>query len=213
MSCCRQCIGIEKFFDQKTAEKNLKRYLKRGARKPTQMLIDAIKEHHPVGSLLDIGGGIGAIQLALLQESIEKVTNVDASNGYMEVAKGEAEKRGVFSQIQYEFGDFVDVAEQLEKHTVVTLDKVICCYPDMVDLVRLSSDKSEKYYGLVYPKYNLFTKMFRAFGNTVISLFNKDFRSYLHSNVDVRSIVDKDFKEVYYRTSGVWQIVLFERIS
>ena len=62
MSNC-QCIGIERFFDVKQAKKDLKKYRKNGAQKATKTLINAISSHNINSfSLLDIGGGIGAIQ-------------------------------------------------------------------------------------------------------------------------------------------------------
>ena len=60
---CRQCQGLETFFDTKIASRELKRYHKRGPRKTTRLLIDALCGHDIQGGvLLDIGGGIGAIQ-------------------------------------------------------------------------------------------------------------------------------------------------------
>ena len=41
MGCC-QCQGIETMFDKKTAERELKRYQKKGPTKTTGMLLDAI---------------------------------------------------------------------------------------------------------------------------------------------------------------------------
>ena len=39
---CRQCQGIEEFFDQREAQRDLARYRKHGPHKTTQMLIDAM---------------------------------------------------------------------------------------------------------------------------------------------------------------------------
>ena len=60
---CRQCRGIEQFFDQKEASRELKGYREKGPAKSTQMLIDAIEaDGIEDKTLLDIGGGVGAIQ-------------------------------------------------------------------------------------------------------------------------------------------------------
>ena len=66
MGCC-QCQGIESMFDKKAAKRELKRYLKKGPSKTTIMLLDAVNKVGVQGlTFLDIGGGIGAIQHALL---------------------------------------------------------------------------------------------------------------------------------------------------
>ena len=60
---CRRRHGIERFFDQREAARKLNDYPRNGPRKLTQLLIDAIKEEEVQGqALLDIDGGIGAIQ-------------------------------------------------------------------------------------------------------------------------------------------------------
>ena len=64
---CSQCMGADKFFNDKFARKELKRYRRRGPVRATLRLIQAIKDHDiRESSLLDIGGGIGVIQLELL---------------------------------------------------------------------------------------------------------------------------------------------------
>ena len=62
-----QCQGMETFFDNKTAVGDLKAYRKKGPSKTTRMLIDALKAQGVEDmTLLDIGGGVGAIQHELL---------------------------------------------------------------------------------------------------------------------------------------------------
>ena len=41
---------------------------------------------------------------------------------------------------------------RLPAATIVTLDRVICCYPDMERLVRTSAEKARRLYGAVYPR-------------------------------------------------------------
>jgi hypothetical protein len=50
-------------------------------------------------------------------------------------------------RIAYQQGDFVALAPQLPQADIVTLQKVICCYPDMRALVGLSSARAGKLYG------------------------------------------------------------------
>ena len=133
---CEHCCGADKIFDEKSARKQLKRYLKRGPRKTTRKLIESIlSTMNGASSLLEVGGGIGCVQVELLRNGIERVTNVDASSGYHIVAKELAEKEGFIGKISYHEGDFMDHVKSLEKHDVVVMDKVICCYPHMDDLL------------------------------------------------------------------------------
>ncbi|MBI2171194.1 MAG: hypothetical protein HYU30_04125 [Chloroflexi bacterium] len=84
MNCC-QCQGIEDFFSSRLAARELKHYRKKGPWKTTTMLIEALKREGLSGAtLLDIGGGVGAIQHELLKASAGSATNVDASTAYLE---------------------------------------------------------------------------------------------------------------------------------
>ena len=112
MSCC-QCDGIDKVFSAKVAAKELKAYRKNGPHKATRMLIDALKTEGVEGmTLLDIGGGVGAIQHELLKDGVTTATNVDASSAYGEAAKQEADRLGLGDRVTYHFGDFVALAPQ-----------------------------------------------------------------------------------------------------
>jgi hypothetical protein len=150
-SCC--CQGVDQMFGERTAQHDLRRYRERGPSKPTRMLLEALqREGIERASVLDIGGGVGVIQLELLEAGAERATSVEASTAYLRVARDEAQRRGHAHRIRYETGDFVAVADRVEPADVVTLDRVICCYPDMEALVGRSADRARRLYGLVYPR-------------------------------------------------------------
>jgi hypothetical protein len=60
-------------------------------------------------------------------------------------------------------GDFIDLAEQVPEADAVTLDRVVCCYPDATTLVGASARKARRVYGLVYPRRRLGVRIFTAF--------------------------------------------------
>jgi len=80
MNCC-QCQAIESRFNQKVAAEKLKQYRHKGPEKTTRLLLDALKAESVAGlTLLDIGGGIGAIQHELLKTGLSSATGVEASS-------------------------------------------------------------------------------------------------------------------------------------
>jgi len=93
---CTQCQGIEEVFSQEYVERELSRYRAKGAPKTTRMLTESLKEQGVEGmTLLDIGGGVGAVQHDLLGAGVEQVTGVDASRAYLNAAQAEAQRRGL----------------------------------------------------------------------------------------------------------------------
>ena len=93
MNCC-QCQGIEELFSQEYVAKELSRYRSKGPDRTTRILTEAITELGVEGlTLLDIGGGVGAIQYELLASGVDQATNVEASTAYIEAAREEAQRR------------------------------------------------------------------------------------------------------------------------
>src|SRR5881409_4121058 len=131
-------------------------------------------------TLLDIGGGIGGIQYDLLEAGVREVTAVDASSAYQRAARAEAERRGVSARIQFQLGDFVALAPQVAAADIVTLDRVVCCYPDMEPLVRLSAERCRRLYGLVYPRDQWIERTVVQIQNFFRALWRNPFRSFVH---------------------------------
>ena len=142
MDCC-QCRGIESQFDQNEAKRKLREYRRHGPARTTRILLDALMAEHIQGlTLLDIGGGIGAIQHALLKAGVSRAVDIDASSAYLSAAKSEAARQGYADRISYQHGNFVDLADSISPADIVTLDRAICCYHDMPALVGRSSGVS-----------------------------------------------------------------------
>jgi len=94
MNCCSHCRDAGTFFDRKTARKELRRYIKKGPKKSTRLLLDQIRKSDVTGkTLLDIGGGVGSLTFELMKAGISQSVHVDASEAYLETAKIEAHKR------------------------------------------------------------------------------------------------------------------------
>lgn len=212
MSCC-QCQGIETTFNRKTAAKELKKYREKGPDKTTRMLIDALKADGIEGmTLLDIGGGVGAIQHELLSTGASSCINVEASKAYIKAAKEEAERQGHVDRVSYHHGNFVDLAPDIPQADVVTLDRVICCYHDMQALVGLSSALASRLYGVVYPRDTWWVKIGLAVENFVHWIRRNPFRAFVHPTEAVDAMVrGNGLERRFYRKAGMWQVVVYAR--
>jgi magnesium-protoporphyrin O-methyltransferase len=212
MHCC-QCVGIEETFTRKTAKRELKRYRKKGPNKTTRLLIDALEKKNIQGmTLLDIGGGVGAIQHELLKAGITHTVDVDASSSYLEAAKEEGQRQGSFDRMKFYFGDFVNLAPNIAEADIVTLDRVICCYDEVEKLLRFSSVRARKFYGVVYPRLTLFVKMGVTFGNFLLWLGRSQFRIFLHPTETVDRIIrSHGLKKISYGQTLLWQVVIYGR--
>lgn len=212
MDCC-QCQGIEGFFNQREADRTLNTYRRKGPARSTRILLDAMRRMGVQGAtLLDIGGGIGAIQLGLLSDGAASATDVDASSAYLAAAREEGTRRGYGDRITYQHGNFVDLAPTIEPADIVTLDRVICCYHDMRGLVGASAAKARRLYGLVYPREGWGTSLFFLVVNAVLRLQRNPFRIFAHRTRDVEAVLrEAGLERRYRRNAGFWQVAVYAR--
>lgn len=211
---CSQCQGIETVFNRRFADHDLREYHKHGPSKQTRLLLDVLRKVGVQGlTLLDIGGGIGTIQHELFKSGVWAATDVDASPAYLAVAKEEAARQGYADHVQYVYGNFVELAPQIEPADIVTLDRVICCYPDMQAMVRLSSARAGKWYGLVYPRDSWWIRLGGRVGNLFLALTRNKFRFFVHPAKEVDALVRQGGLRPYFQQNVgfVWQVVVYTR--
>lgn len=210
---CAHCRDAQDFFGDRMARHELRRYRRRGPRKTTRMLLERLREGEVRGrSLLDIGGGVGALQHELLADGLGRVINVDAAPAYQAAVEREAASRGTLDRIDFRSGDFVELAGEVPAADLVTLDRVVCCYPDMPALVGASAARARKLYGLVFPREVWWTRI----GVRVLNLWQRirgsDFRVYVHPHGTLQATVAKEgLSRVYSGRTLNWQVMLFER--
>ena len=213
MNCCGQCAGIERTFDHRLAESELREYRKHGPARTTKKLLDALQANTVQEmTVLDIGGGIGAISHHLLDAGAGHAVHVDASSGYLQVVQQAATQRGQADQMNFLHGDFVALAPQVAPADIVTLDRVLCCYHDMQTLVRLSVERARRYYGLVFPRHTLPLRVFRPVFNSYFRVVRNPYRFYLHDTADVEALIfEQGFQRAFRHSGFFWQVVVYER--
>lgn len=163
-------------------------------------------------TLLDIGGGIGVIQHELSAAGVTQVTSVDASRAYLKIAREEAEKRGYTAQARYLYGDFVALAGEIAPADIVTLDRVVCCYPDMTALMHNAAAKARRFLGLVYPRDSWWTRSGVSLLNLFPRLRGDAFRSFVHPTAAVEGVAAANgLRKTVHHVGAVWQVVVFAR--
>jgi len=213
MTCSSHCCGSESIFDKKEAAKNLKKYRKKGPEKFNQRLLDALYEQElSYLTLLDIGGGIGILQHELLKRGISKTTDVDASPESIAIAKELMKENGAEDKMEFIYADFNDCHQDVEKHDIVTLARVVCCYPNVVELLNNSTAKANQYFGVIYPRTGFVAKVVQTIMNFGMYLKKNPFRVYMHSEELIdETIRNNRFEKVHYASAFPWRISLYKR--
>jgi SAM-dependent methyltransferase len=214
VDCCSS--GDPRFdrqFDDRHAAERLRDYRQKGAAGLTRALIDALAMGGVEGqTVLDIGAGVGAVHHELLRSGALSAVDVDAARAYISVARDEAERQGHADRVRYLTGDFVALADEVQPADLVALDRVICCYPNMVALVGRSAALARRRYGLVYPRDTWFGRVGIKLNNVWFRLTRSPFRAYAHRNADVEAILTgQGLVKRLHRTTLIWQLALYER--
>lgn len=200
-------------FDEKMARRQLRHYRRMGPGKGTRQLVEAVAADGVEGcTFLDIGGGVGAIQHDLMDRGAAGGTSADASPAYLAAARAEAETRGYADRIRYVEGDFVERAGEVDAADLVTLDRVVCCYPDMPGLVGAAARLTRRTLGLVIPRGTWYMRA----GVAIVNLFQRwrrhPFRVYVHDPGEVEAVLAEfGLRRRHMREGVVWRLAVFER--
>ena len=212
---CNCCEITDNAFSEAEARTDLRTYRKRGPANQTKLILEAIRALGlKDASLLDIGGGIGAIYHELLKDIAREATHVDASSAYLKEAKEEAARRGNSERVTFIHADFTDVAPDLPQADVVTLDRVVCCYPDFRSLLKAAAEHSKRALVLTYPRE---TWYFRS-GLKVINFFQRlmknPFRVFVHPVSEMESLLKREgFVKTSMQQLFVWEMALYQKTA
>lgn len=209
MRCC--CTAIEERFTAQTASRDLARYRDKGPRKTTRLLLDALKAEGVAGrSLLDVGGGVGIIAHELVPAGVTQVTSVEASRAYLAAAREEAERQGYADRLTAHHGDFVTLAASIPDADIVTLDRVICCYPDMAQLVAASAAHARTLYAIVIPRDTWWMRLGIGLQSLPYWLHRASFRIYAHRVRTIEAGIRRaGLKRHTRRTTLTWDIRVY----
>jgi len=187
---CKHCLDANIHFDHKTAVKQMKVYQRKGPTGTTKEIVKMLERIDLKGKrMLDIGGGIGVLQWYFLKNGGLSTVMVDASAGYLIEARSYAAKNGFIDKTQFIEGDFNDHAGVLEKANVVSLDKVVCCYPDYERILNNSIDKVEEYLAMSFPISNWISIAVNQMNRLFLNFRKSEFRSYIHPVSKMRELV------------------------
>jgi 2-polyprenyl-3-methyl-5-hydroxy-6-metoxy-1,4-benzoquinol methylase len=213
LTCCSPTAAIDTQFDRREAESELARYRNDGPNATTQALVDAIARQGIMGTtLLDIGGGVGAVYHDLLERGVTHATHVDISTAYIDIARSEAKRRGMGDRVDYVTANYVDVADSIPAADVVTLDRVICCYPDMPRLVAASAQHARRVWGAVYPRGRLSARLFVKGLNFTKWLRRSSFRVFVHSpDAIAAALRNAGFEPRSVQRTFIWEVAVFVR--
>jgi predicted RNA methylase len=208
--CCNY-DAYDAVFSEKSAKKELKKYKKKGLGKETKILYELLKPKVSGISVVELGSGIGTLAVNLTIAGASKYYGSEISGPSLKMAKVLVKEEGLDGKIVFSDKDLVE--NDFEKSDLVLSDKVVCCYPYMEKFVNASVSHAKRYYAIVYPKDNLFTKGMFKFANFFMQFTKrKGFKVYLHDTKKINEIIESyGFKRTSKGETFIMEILVFEK--
>jgi magnesium-protoporphyrin O-methyltransferase len=213
MNCCAHNQGLRDVFNEDNARAELKEYWKKGLDKHSRRMVEAASARGVTGAtVLEVGAGVGGLHAALLQRGAASATDVDASPAYLAAAQQVSEKLGLRGKIEYRHADFAAEAAAVPAADVVVMHRVVCCYPDMPQLVAAAAGHARRALVLSFPRAAWYSRLFIAGANLWMRLTGSGFRIYVHEPARIAAIArSAGLRLAEQKSSWPWQIMAFER--
>ena len=162
--------GYEAVFDTRYAGKAARRYRRAGLTPTEQLVVEFLTSAGIEGaSVLEVGGGVGEVQLALLARGAARTTNLELSGAYEADARRLIDEAGVGGRVDRILGvDLATAPEAVGPADVVVLHRVVCCYPDYDRLLGAAADRARRLVVFTHPPRTIWTRAIVRMSNVMV---------------------------------------------
>ncbi|WP_243073516.1 SAM-dependent methyltransferase [Microbacterium sp. SS28] len=210
--CCapHEPEGFDREFDARLARRLARQYRRDGLTASARLILEFAETVGLEGaSLLEIGGGIGDIQLEALRQGAVRSTNVELSSAYEPEALRLLDESGLRARVTRVLGvDLARTPDAVEPADIVVLHRVVCCYPDFDRLLSAAAGRGRRAVVFSHPPDGPLTRLSARALNAVYSLTGNPYRSFAHSSDAMVAVLRRHGLEPRYRRrSGPWHVV------
>lgn len=213
MSCCQPPSGYSRLFSKRTARRDAKRYRRDGLDDTAEQMVTFLRERGVEGaSVLEIGGGVGAVQLELLKAGAARTTNLELSPDYEEAAGDLARELGVEGRVERRLGDVVQEPDLAGGADAVVMHRVVCCYPDYDALVGAASERAQRFLVMSFPRPRRAVRTLFGALNVVARLLRWEYRTWVHPPEAMIAVAERRGLSLAEESRGrLWQVAALER--
>jgi 16S rRNA G966 N2-methylase RsmD len=215
MSGCCDRPGYQTVFSGRFARRVARAYRRRGLGRTQRRMVSFLTDRGiKDASVLEIGGGVGEIQVELLSRGAREATNLEISRSYETQATALLERFGMTDRVERRFVDIATSPTEVEPADVVVLHRVVCCYPDYERLLSAAASRAKRLLVFSYPPRNVFSRAMVGCTNLLLRIRGNDFRAFVHPPASMVAAAQAEGLSVSYRHRGLtWQIVGLERLA
>lgn len=213
MSSCCGPLGHDEIFNRRFARSVADRYRRSGLTAAEQKIVRFLASRGLKGAtVLEIGGGVGEIQLELLRLGAAHVTNVELVGSYEPEATRLLDDEGVTPRATRLQLDFALQPGRVGPADMVVLHRVVCCYPDSQALLKAAADHTRRLLIFTHPPRNLASRLLVWVQNWAFRATGHTFSTHLHPPADMlTTLTDQGLEPVYRHRGLIWQVIGLQR--
>jgi 2-polyprenyl-3-methyl-5-hydroxy-6-metoxy-1,4-benzoquinol methylase len=190
-------------FNPRFAKRMAARYRKRGLDKTARRMVELLRQAGVQdATVLEIGGGVGEIQLELLRGGAASATNLELSPAYDAEAARLLAEAGLADRVQRRLVDIAAEPTAVEPADIVVLHRVVCCYPDYATLLGVAADHARRHLVFSHPPRNPLSQAVVATQNLLLRLGGRDFRVFVHPPAAMLEVLAEHGLRPIARTAG-----------
>lgn len=209
MGGCCEGSGYAAAFGAGYSRHLARRYRRRGLDRTANRMVAFLEEQGiREASVLEIGGGVGAIQLELLRRGAARATNLELVDAYESDAAQLAAEAGCTGRVTRRQLDLAVTPEAVPPHDVVVLHRVVCCYPDAEQLLSVAATHATRLLVYSNPPRNLLSRLMFGAENLWRRLRRDPFRTFVHDPAVMTRAAEQGGLAVRFRHGGIsWHVV------
>ena len=208
MTGCCDPDGYGAVFGSGFARHRERRYRRRGLGATEREIVAFLTGQGIRGAtVLEIGGGVGEIQLELLRAGAASTTNLELVAAYDAPAHRLSDEAGLSSRMDRRIIDIVQRPSEVPPADVVVLHRVVCCYPDHERLLAAAADHARRLVVFSHPPRNLLSRALVSTENAALRLRGRTFRSWTHPPQAMLEVVQgRGFVPVHQHRGLAWHV-------
>jgi magnesium-protoporphyrin O-methyltransferase len=214
MNCCTP-TGYRAIFGAKAVQRDARRYRRKGLTGSAGWLRDALSEDGvSERSVLEVGGGIGGLQIELLEAGASHATNVEIIDSYEATARSLMSEHGVDDRVERHIADFAVQPEQLPAADIVILHRVICCYPGPDTLTSAACGRAKDRVAITIPREAPWVKLGFVAMNGWLRVRRIAFRGYVHPRAQILDVAATyGFHATHHDRGLLWDSLILRHQS
>jgi magnesium-protoporphyrin O-methyltransferase len=214
VSCCTS-TGYRTIFGRKAVERDARRYRRKGLTDSAGWILQVLGDDGVTDrSVLEVGGGIGSLQIELLEAGVSHATNVEIIDSYEATARSLIAERDLEARVERHIADYAQHPEHTPAADIVIMHRVICCYPDPDTLTAAACSRARDRVAITIPRDTPWVKLGFWGMNAWLRLCRIAFRGYVHPQARILEVANSHgFHATHHQRGALWESLILQHAS